>query len=138
VVCSPCQGEGRRFEPGVPLHLRPRPDAVLALVGVSAFERFERVSPPSVAIPTLLTLRCIPEQFAAPGLRFDSLWLAKTPSGRAPRPSGAPRWAAVEVARSPRRALRVTANKIGGESRDEPKEVDHLSASTPSARGWHL
>src|SRR6266403_4177779 len=34
--------------------------------------------------------------------------------------------------------LSVTANKIGGESRNEPKEVDHVWRLTPSARGWHL
>jgi len=34
--------------------------------------------------------------------------------------------------------LAVTANKIGGESRHEPKEVDHVSRLTPSARGSHL
>ncbi len=34
--------------------------------------------------------------------------------------------------------LAVTANKIGGESRDEPKEIDHVPRLTPSARGWHL
>ena len=34
--------------------------------------------------------------------------------------------------------LSVTANKIGGESRNEPKEIDHVSRLTPSAQGWHL
>ena len=34
--------------------------------------------------------------------------------------------------------LSVTANKIGGESRNEPKEVDHVWRLTPAARGWHL
>ena len=34
--------------------------------------------------------------------------------------------------------LAVTANKIGGESPNEPKEIDHVSRLTPSARGWHL
>jgi len=34
--------------------------------------------------------------------------------------------------------LSGTANKIGGESRNEPKEVDHVWRLTPSARGWHL
>ncbi len=34
--------------------------------------------------------------------------------------------------------LAMTANKIGGESRNEPKEIDHVPRLTPSARGWHL
>jgi hypothetical protein len=34
--------------------------------------------------------------------------------------------------------LAVTANKIGDESRNEPKEIDHASRFTPSARGWYL
>jgi hypothetical protein len=34
--------------------------------------------------------------------------------------------------------LAVTTNKIGGESRNEPKEIDHVSRLTPSAHGWHL
>ena len=34
--------------------------------------------------------------------------------------------------------LAVTTNKIGGESRNEPKEIDHVWRLTPSARGWHL
>jgi hypothetical protein len=34
--------------------------------------------------------------------------------------------------------LAVTANKIGDESRNEPKEIDHVSCLTPSARGWYL
>ena len=32
----------------------------------------------------------------------------------------------------------MTANEIGGEPQDEPKEVNHASRLTPSARGWHL
>ena len=43
---------------------------------------------------------------------------------------------------SKKRALRdelaVTTNKIGSESRIEPKEIDHVSRLTPSAQGWHL
>jgi hypothetical protein len=31
--------------------------------------------------------------------------------------------------------LGVTANKIGSESRNEPKEIDRVSRLTPSARG---
>jgi len=34
--------------------------------------------------------------------------------------------------------LSVTANNIGGEFRNEPKEIDHVWRLTPSARGWHL
>ena len=34
--------------------------------------------------------------------------------------------------------LAVTTNEIGGESRNEPKEIDHVSRLTPSAHGWHL
>jgi len=34
--------------------------------------------------------------------------------------------------------LAVTTNKIGGESRNEPKEIGHVSRLTPSAHGWHL
>jgi len=37
-----------------------------------------------------------------------------------------------------RDGLSVTANKIGGESRNEPNEIDHVWRITPSARGWHL
>jgi hypothetical protein len=33
--------------------------------------------------------------------------------------------------------LAVPANKIDGDSRSEPKEVDHVSRLTPSSR-WHL
>jgi len=34
--------------------------------------------------------------------------------------------------------LSVTANTISGESRNEPKAIDHLWRLTPSACGWHL
>ncbi|HLQ15805.1 MAG TPA: hypothetical protein VK256_08110 [Candidatus Eisenbacteria bacterium] len=43
---------------------------------------------------------------------------------------------------SKKRVLRdefgATANEIRGESRKEPKKVDHAWRLTPSARGWHL
>jgi hypothetical protein len=32
----------------------------------------------------------------------------------------------------------ATANEIRGESRKEPKKVDHAWRLTPSAHGWHL
>src|SRR5439155_3887211 len=67
---SPCQGEGRRFEPGVPLHLRPRSNAVFRADRGVRSERFERVSPPSVALRMLLTSRCIPQQLVASQLVF--------------------------------------------------------------------
>ena len=45
----------------------PDPPRLFALVGVVAFERFERVSPASVDVHLLLAPGCITEQLAASG-----------------------------------------------------------------------
>src|SRR5438105_14003189 len=68
---SPCQGEGRRFEPGVPLQVRPGPTGVLA--GGRAFL-------------FLLSARCYREIHAAVAQRGIGVRALATPVSRAALP----------------------------------------------------